>query len=179
MLTEIPSEQMTLAAWLRSNSGSLILQPDSLFQKQYDNLEGFDKGTLKSSLEKRDSASWQFKSWVIGIEHNETAKAYDWNDLQKLSLIHDSLPGLPVLIFAEPDSASFHTWNRQVNGISLQFKKVNDQLEDINTSSTWNFDGYCTAGELKGSQLKPVKASQEFWHSWKEFHPRTSRYIIK
>jgi len=55
-LKEIPSEQMRLSAWLRMHPNTLIMQPDTLFKKDYDDLAGFDNGTIKSGLEKRDSA---------------------------------------------------------------------------------------------------------------------------
>ena len=178
-LKEIPSQQMTLASWLRANPNSLILQPDSLFKKQYKDLEGFDKGIIKSSLEKRDSVSWQFKSWIVGIENNGISKAYDWNELINKKIIHDSLPGLSLVIALEPDSASFHVWNRQVNNFTLNFIIENSGLRDTNTQSFWNYDGACIEGQLKGAKLKPVQASQEFWHSWHTFHPNTTLFNKK
>lgn len=176
-LKEIPSQQVTLAAWLREYPGSKILQPDSIFKKEYDDLEGFDKGTIKSGLEKRDSASWQMKSWVIGVAEPGYAKAYDWNDVVNKKMIEDSLPALPIIIFLEKDTASFHVWSRNINGQTLHFTKAsNDQLQDINTQSLWNEDGVCVDGVLKGEKLQPIQASQEFWHSWETFHPGTKKY---
>jgi hypothetical protein len=175
-LTELPSQQMTLAAWVREYPQSKILQPDSVFKDQYKDLAGFDKGTIKSSLEKRDSASWQMKSWVIGIATTGYAKAYDWNELVNKKMIQDSLPNLPVLIWLEQDTTSFHVWNRSVNGETLSFITNNNYLQDINTHSVWNDDGICVQGQLMGKQLKPVQASQEFWHSWQTFHPATKKY---
>ena len=55
-LKEIPSQQMTLAAWLRAYPQSKILQADPVFKAKYDSLAGFDKGTLESSLEKETAA---------------------------------------------------------------------------------------------------------------------------
>ncbi len=174
-LTEIPSQQLTLAAWQRLHPNTLVLQPDSLYKKDYDELAGYNKGTIKGSLEKRDSASWQFKSWVIGVVHHKDEKAYDWNDLIKREIIEDSLPGLPLMIVLENDSASFHAWSREVNGQSLRFEKnkSQDALTDTNTRSVWNMNGECTEGALKGSRLTSVPAYQEFWHSWQQFHPGT------
>ena len=177
-LEEIPSQQLTLAAWMRQYPNTMVLQPDSLYRKQYRDLDNYNKGTIKGSLEKRDSASWKFKSWVVGVVHEQTARAYDWNELVKKEIIEDSLPGLPLLIALENDSASFHAWSRQVNGQSLHFEKNKGQntLTDTNTRSAWNMNGECTDGPLKGSRLIRVRAYQEFWHSWQRFHPVTDRY---
>ncbi|HTL10775.1 MAG TPA: DUF3179 domain-containing (seleno)protein [Chitinophagaceae bacterium] len=177
-LPEIPSAQMTLAAWLRLHPNSTVLQPDSSFTKQYKGLDNYNKGTIKGSLEKRDSASWQFKSWVVGVVHKGYARAYDWNMLVKQQLLQDSIPGMPIVIVLENDNASFHVWNRQVNGQSLHFTR-NDamqQLNDTETGSVWDMNGLCIEGALKGNRLATVQSYQEFWHSWKNFHPATTTY---
>jgi hypothetical protein len=177
-LPEIPSQQLSLAAWLRLHPNSTVLEPDSSYKKQYANLAGYNKGTIRGSLEKRDSASWQFKSWVIGVVYQHSAKAYDWNDLVTKETIEDSLPGVPVLLALENDSTSYHVWSRQVKGQSLHFEKnkLQNTLTDTNTRSLWDMNGLCTEGVLKGTQLETVQAYQEFWHSWKNFHPATAAY---
>lgn len=177
-LKELPSEQMTLAAWLALHPDSKIMQPDSLYIKEYDDLADFDNGTIKSSLEKRDSASWKFKSWIIGVANNDAAKAYDWNMLVTKKIIQDSLPNLPVLITLENDTASYHVFNRNLNGTTLHFEKTADAniLRETNSQSTWNIQGLCIDGTFKGQQLQMIQSSQEFWHSWSTFHPATTRY---
>lgn len=176
-LDELPSRQMSLASWLRLYPTSAILQPDSLFKSEYADLDKYDDGTVKSSLEKRDSLSWKPKSWVIGVVYGKHAKAYDWNALVDKRIIQDSLPGLSLMVVLENDSASFHTWNRDLNGQVMKFRldHVNRMLIDSNSGSTWNMNGECTDGKMKGARLKPVRSSQEFWHSWKQFHPHTVR----
>jgi len=176
-LKEIASRQLTLEAWLREYPNSTIMQPDTIFNKDYKDLAGYDKGTLKSGLEKRDSASWKKKSWVIGVKYNNNSKAYDWNELVKNKVINDSIEGLPVLLALEEDTASFHVYDRRVNGAILNFQKgTNDLLIDNDTNSSWNMDGVCIDGTLKGERLTPVQAYQEFWHSWSTFHPNTTKY---
>lgn len=175
-LTELPSEQMRLSAWLRSNPASLILQPDPEYAGKYEDLKGFDLGIIDSKLEKRDSGSWQFKSWVIGIKKEKEAKAYDWNKLVQQRLINDSITNLPLLIYLEKDNASFHVWDRNVNNNTLHFEIKDSVIFDTGTKSLWNEEGFCVQGPLKGSQLKKVQAYQEFWHSWKNFNPGTLRY---
>ena len=177
-LAEIPSQQMTLAAWLRSYPNSTVLEPDSTYKKRYKGLDNYNKGTIEGSLEKRDSASWKFKSWVVGVVHDGQTKAYDWNELVKKEVIEDSLRNLPIVIALENDSASFHVWNRQVNQQSLHFtkNKAQNTLTDTNTNSSWDMNGNCIDGTLKGSKLKAVHSYQEFWHSWKNFHPATAMH---
>ena len=177
-LKEIESAQMSLGAWMRKHPNTMILQPDPVFAKQYKGLEGFDEGTIKSDLEKRDSASWQFKSWVIGIEKNGHTKAYDWNDLVKQRVINDTFQNTALVLVLENDNRSFHVWNRQVKDKLLQFTfdAAAQTLKDTATNSVWNMNGECVEGILKNNRLTAIQAYQEFWHSWESFHPGTGKY---
>ena len=178
-LTELPSKQLTLETWLRQYPNSYIMQPDTTFNKDYEDLADFDKGIIKSSLEKRDSLSWKAKSWVIGVVHKTSSKAYDWNDLVNKKIIQDSLPQLPVVLVIEKDTASFHVYKRSVKGTILEFEKPGneDLFKDSNTNSTWNMDGLCIEGTLKGERLNTVQSYQEFWHSWQTFHRNVEKYV--
>lgn len=175
-LKEINSEQLSLKAWFRKHPNAEVLQPDEKFAATLAKMDSYDKGKSKSNLTKRDTASWQFKSWVLGIDIGESAKTYDWNYLEKNKFIQDSLPSLPILILLENDSASFHTYNRTVNNMSLQFQKSNDFIMDTYSQSLWNEDGICIDGKLKGLSLTPIASYQEYLHSWEYFHPKSKRY---
>ena len=175
-LKEIKSEQLSLQAWFRKHPNAEVLQPDEKFAATFEKMDSYDKGKSKSDLTKRDTASWQFKSWVLGINMGEMAKTYDWNYLEKNKIIQDSLPSMPLLILLENDSASFHAYNRTVNNMSLQFQKMNDSIVDTYTQSLWNMDGICIDGKLKGLSLTPIASYQEYLHSWEYFHPKSIRY---
>jgi len=174
---QIPFKQLSLAAWLREYPHSNVMQPDTNFKKDYNDLADYDDGTINGNLEKRDSASWKLKSWVVGVMYKNAAKAYDWNQLVDNKIINDSVEGLSVLLTLENDGASFHVFDRRVNGQILSFGRREDDLFiDKNTLSTWNMDGLCVEGVLKGFKLSVVQSYQEFWHSWNTFHPNTLRY---
>ena len=177
-LSEIPSSQMRLGEWLTLYPNSEILQPDSNFKKQYAGLKGFDEGTIKSGLEKRDSLSWKFKSWVVGVSTKGNSRAYDWNQLVKQKMLTDSLASEPLLLVVEPNEKTFYVLNRNVNGQALQFtpSSLVGMMEDTQTHSTWKLNGTCTSGLLQGNRLQHVQAYQEFWHSWESFHPNTTKY---
>jgi len=180
-LTELASMQMRLGSWIREYPRTLILQPDTLFKSEYDDLSGYDSGTIKGSLEKRDSASWNKKSWVVGIVENNFSKAYDWNDLVKEKIINDSLHSTPVVLILENDGVTFHAFKSVVEGQKLQFT-WNDSLrilQDRNTGSTWTWNGICTNGILKNKSLTSIQSYQEFWHSWQTFHPNSLTFAVK
>ena len=175
-LPEIPSQQETLEAWLATHPGSMVMLPDTIYNEDYKDLANYDNGTIKGSLEHRDSGSWKFKSWVVGVAQPQAAKAYDWNELVQKKTIQDSLPSLPLLLTIEKDTATFYVLDRRVNDKVLQFTNNNGTLLDSDTQSLWTMSGLCTEGVLKGQQLRTVQAYQEFWHSWRTFHPATTQY---
>ena len=177
-LPEIASTQMRLGDWLALYPNSKVLQPDSNYKKEYDDLAGYDEGTLKSKLEKRDSASWAFKSWVVGLKIYGESKAYDWNELVSKKLIQDTLGNVPVALVIAPNGKTFYALNRNLNDqtLHLSYDTVKAVLTDAETHSTWALSGACLDGPSKGYSLKPVQAYQEFWHSWQTFHPGTKKY---
>ena len=177
-LIEIPAKQMRLSNWIDQHPNTSILLPDVAFKIEYADLKGFDNGTIKSSLEKRDTSSWKFKSWIVGINLNGKAKAYDWNYLVKKTLINDAIMENPIIIVVEDNQQSFYAFSSLVNDEILQFSKTAeaDKLIDLQTNSVWTRSGKCVNGPLNGTQLKSIQAYQEFWHSWQYFHPKTDTY---
>lgn len=175
-LKEFKSEQLILSAWVRIHPNTQILQPDPLFKEEFEQMDTYDKGISRGDLTKRDSASWKNKSWVLGIQDGANAKTYDWNQLTKQRIIQDSLPDNPIIILLENDTVSFHAYSRVVNSKVLTFHKNQDSFRDLNTGSTWNYEGVCIEGMLKGNSLKRVTCYQEFLHSWEFFHPQSVRF---
>jgi len=181
MLKEIPSSQSTIESWIRQYPNSVVMEPDPLYDERYFGLEDYDKGTMQSSLVKRDYRSWQPKSWIVGVKNEFSSMAYDWNELVKKRVIEDSFENSPILVTMETDTTSFHVYERTVNGTVLKFSTcgADNYLTDQNTGSVWNMDGRCIEGPLKGQQLSSVQAYNEFWHAWERFEPATKKHISK
>ncbi len=177
-LKEIPSEQMTLEAWIAGHPDTMILQPDSTFQEAYDDLSDYDEGTRKGRLTRRDSLSWKDKSWVVGVQIGLDARAYDWNELVATRVMQDVLGNTPILLTLLPDSMTFHTFNRVIDGDTLVFDKASDLsfMHDTKTQSDWDLNGHCLEGSFKGKSLTPIQSYQEYWHSWRTFRPHSTAF---
>jgi hypothetical protein len=169
MLDEFPSQQMTLASWINLHPNTLIMQPDAIFNPAYESLKDYDEGKMTGRLESKDSMAWRDKSWVVGVTVDYKSRAYDWIELQSKRIIQDTLNQTPLLILIEPDSASFHVFNRTIEGRTLDFTISNDTLIDSSTNSKWNWKGHCVEGVLSGTTLPVVQSYQEYWHSWSMF----------
>lgn len=165
---------MSLQAWIIRHPDTWILQPDSTFAEAYAGLKKYDEGRSKSDLTRRDEGSWNDKSWVVGVQAGNKARAYDWNDLVSSQVLNDTLDGKTIVVVIERDSSSFHVW--QGDTLRFTLDAAQDVLKDLQTKSAWNWRGECTDGPLKGATLPAVRSYQEFWHSWRTFRPQTTRF---
>lgn len=167
-LPEFFSTQTSLAAWLRLNPNSLIMQADPAFINEYDTTMKFETGKSKSKLTGTDSLSWKDKSWVIGVKIGKEAKAYDWNKLKAERMIHDQLGTTFILLVLANDDKSFFAFERPTE--TAMFDLRNDTLILDNHHFKINGHGIDTT-----FALKPLSAYQEFWHSWRTFNPGTKK----
>ena len=168
-LPEFPSMQTTLSKWTELYPNTLVMQPDKNFQVQYDSMRTYEKGRLTGQLTRRDTASWQNKSWVVGVEIGKVSKAYDWNLLQKERIIHDELDNQPIAIVLSKDSSSFIVLERLNK--EQKFLLSNDTLKG--EMNSYNFMGQSLNPMIPN--LIRVNAYQEYWHSWQHFHPTTKK----
>lgn len=174
-LPEVFSQQMSLKQWLLLHPNSQIMQADSTFKEAYADMDSYDLGKGRGKLTGTDSLSWNKKSWVVGIEIGENSKAFDWNRLVKERVINDFVGSQPILLALAADNKSFVAYERfsRVTPFSIQ----NDTL--ITDNQYFTFSGRCLGSTINAKvmmDLKPIKAYQEFWHSWLNFHPKTEKY---
>lgn len=165
-LPEVFSTQTSLAEWLQLNPSSLIMQEDPAFIKSYDTTMKYESGASRSKLTGTDSLSWKDKSWVIGVKAGKDRKAYDWNQLKAERIIHDKINNTPVLLILSKDNKSFFVFERPDE--QSAFSLTNDTI--IYNNHHFRIDG---KGIDTTYSLKPLQASQEFWHSWRTFNPGT------
>jgi hypothetical protein len=166
-LTELPRLQVTLKEWLALHPTSLVMQGDPAFTKEYAKDYAFEKGTSRKALTGTDTASWHDKSWVVGVTLDGRSKAYDWNRLTRERVVNDQVGDTPVLLVLAADGQSFYAYRRP--DAATRFTLRNDSL--VAAVRT-----YALSGRGASDSLAPVNVSQEFWHSWREFQPRTERY---
>lgn len=169
MLPEIASTQTSLSQWLKLHPNSKVMQPDPVYQAKYDSMSRYESGRGKSALTKTDTLSWKDKSWVVGIQAGGKAKAFDWNRLQKERIINSEVGNAQVALILSTDNNSFFAFDK---GINEPFVLRNDTI--FTKTSTYNLLGKRLTGT--GNDLKRLNAYQEFWHSWRTFHPGTEQY---
>ncbi len=166
-LKEIPSIQASLEKWLVLYPQCLIMQPDPAFKTEYDSLANYETGERVGRLTRHDTASWHDKSWVAGIVLNPYSKAYDWNTLLEKRIINDIISSQPIVIFIADDHSSLFAYKR--NAMDQQFSIRNDTLTD----GIFNYNLLGQSLLDSTNNMIPIQVYQEYWHSWKTFHPKT------
>jgi hypothetical protein len=166
-LLEVPSQQVRLSQWLALHPQSLIMQGDPAARDQYAKDYAFERGTSRKKLTGTDTLSWRDKSWVVGITVNGRSKAYDWNRIRRERVVQDEIGGVPLVIALADDTVSFVAFERP--DPETRFVMRGDSLVGGGRA-------YALSGRGASGELKPLNASQEFWHSWRTFQPETERY---
>lgn len=166
-LSEVSSSQLQLKKFFELYPNGLVLQFDPNFKTRYDSVGRYEKGRSRGQLTRTDSLAWRDKSWVLGIDVDGNSTAIDWRDLQKKQLIELTVGSKPVVVGLAADGLSFFAFERSVEET---FIIRNDSL--IGQKNTYDLAGR----SVDGSRLIPIKAYQEFWHSWQTFHPKTAQY---
>lgn len=164
-LPELPYQQMTLGRWFALHPDSLVLQADATQTGSFDRLGRFERGKSEGDLTRTDPASWQDKSWVLGVVVGPVSKAYDWNRLKREKVINDRVGETSIVLALAKDQKSFAAFIRPGDAA---FALEGDVL--VAGGRRYDFAGR----EIGGNDaLQAVKAYQEFWHSWRTFHPDT------
>jgi hypothetical protein len=92
--------------------------------------------------------------------------------LKKKRIINDTIGDVPIVLVLSDDSQSFAVFQRPQERVIFSVK--NDTLRTKH--SLYDFSGkLLLTDSVSLPALKKINAYQEFWHSWKTFHPETRR----
>jgi len=118
--------------------------------------------------------SRQPEKYVLGMAGGE-AKAWPLDQLKKQPVVNDTFDGVPILIVFDASTGTAWSYERRVDGKSLDFTMRRDGIVvDRETGSTWHFArGAATAGPLKGTSLTPALGIVSYRRAWEQFHPHT------
>lgn len=165
-MKEVPCVQLTVRKWFELYPDAVVMQPDAASMANYG--EGkFERGENKSGLTGTDPDSWKDKSWVVGVQAGALSKAYDWNRLKEQRVINDQVGDTPIVLVLSSDQQSFAAFERPA--ASELFTVQDDTL--ISAGRSYDFSGRDLAAPMQ--HLRKLSAYQEFWHSWRTFHPET------
>ena len=136
------------------------------------------------------------KARVVSVETpgGETY-AYPHDVVREQRIVYDTYDGtVRAVIFWTPgtvsaldqgmianseDIGATAVFERELDGRLLSFEpnpadERGQTFVDLETGSVWDIFGRAVSGELAGSELRPVVASEHFWFAWWAFHPETA-----
>jgi hypothetical protein len=163
-LPEIHSTQTSLAAWVKMYPHTLIMQPNPEFKDNYDTSLRYESGKSRKELTGSNPKSGADKSWVVGLKSQGKSMYIDWNELKRKRIVQVQLKQSNVFVVLLSDNKSFFAYE---NPFSEMPKLINNTLViESDKTYTYHLNGHGIDG---AQNLKPVKAYQEFLHSWKHF----------
>ena len=96
---------------------------------------------------------------------------------QKSLLIHDTINGVPLLIFHDKDLFATAVFNRTVDGKVENFIPKGDYIVEDRPGRGWNL----VTGKPKSSKqtvmrLERIPAVNIYWFAWARYYPKTTIY---
>jgi Protein of unknown function (DUF3179) len=126
---------------------------------------------------------------ILGLVIGDEAAAYPFPFLAEQPVVNDEVGGKPIVVVWTDGTASglggptvaggeivgaANAFSAVVDGRTLTFEPAeHGTMRDVETGSTWTFEGRATAGELAGTQLELLVADSPFWFAWAVFRPDT------
>lgn len=118
---------------------------------------------------------------VVGVTADGAARAYPLAILNWHEAVNDTLGATPIVVTYCPLTDSAVVFERVVDGrlnnfgISGLLYQSNVLLYDERTDSLWSqLAEHAVAGEMTGSELRPVASTVTTWADWQRAHPQTT-----
>jgi hypothetical protein len=177
-LPSITCAQMTLREWMSIHPNSKVLQWDTVFTEKYKRMKKFDVGNSGNKLTGSDTGSWKEKSWVLGIQGKYSARAYDWNWVKRQHFVIDTFEGKKFILWVGKDNMSFYSYYLGSDMV-IQQGPADGRSGDtvlLGNMQILNSSHYFVNGVSAPKSMHRAPFYQEFWHSWRTFHPGSIQY---
>ena len=184
-LKKVFHDELSFTIWKSEKPQGRVLRPDEkiVARNEYESADwetriGKMRAVEGTDIDKRLPP----RTLVLGIEVGDKSIAYPLSALQKQSPIMDTIGSTSIMLLLGEDKRSVRAFERVLDGRRLEFFQKTDapgfQLFDVETGSTWNFEGKAVDGPLAGRQLKKIFVLEDFWFDWRIYHPDTAVYQL-
>jgi Protein of unknown function (DUF3179) len=178
-LERIPFDIAYWKEWKQLYSDSKVLSTDTGSTRPYGADpygDYYTNGDVLFPVSNRDNRLG-LKEIVVGFENNGQYKAYKLQEIENKKVINDKVIGKPVALMSL-HPFMIRAYDPVVDGQVLKFSYnvKNQNFNDKQTGSLWNFDGKAIDGQMKGKQLTRIPFDEGFWFEWVAFHPKTELY---
>ena len=116
------------------------------------------------------------KEMVIGLEIDKELIAVNINYVKKKGVVNFFIGKKALVAVHDTRLDVVRIFDRTVwyGKDPLVLKKENKQFSDLQTKSTWDFDGVCRKGNYLGSYMKEYFGVYAFWYSYAANNPETN-----
>ena len=117
---------------------------------------------------------------VLVATHGSATRLYPITEVKKAGgVVHDTLGGESVVVFAGPAADSFWMTAHYANvgDRRLTFDNGIDAFVDRETRSRWRVDGVCLRGQFEGRRLQSLQFSFMRFHGWAWGHQHNDLYV--
>lgn len=115
------------------------------------------------------------KEMVIGLEIDKEFTAVNINYVKKKGVVNFFLGKKALVAVHDTRLDVVRIFDRTVwyGKDPLVLRKENKNFSDLQTKSTWDFDGVCRKGNYLGSYMKEYFGVYAFWYSYAANNPET------
>jgi len=195
----IPSQVIALGDFFERYPDGLVLSPDTgtdaeaqYGQNPYEHYDASaGKPYARYFEHERIDERLPAMERVVDVRGKDGYRIYPFSVIAEQEVINDTYDGQALAVFYKSgmlsvlderevkqskDVGMAAVFEATLEGQTLTFKKENGSFVDLQTGSSWDITGRCTAGQLKGKQLRPVPHSNHFAFAWLNFHPDSEVY---
>lgn len=174
-LTRVPTDVMPWSDWQRLHPDTLILIPDTGYNRAY----GADpygsyytSPTIWFPVANEDDRLFE-KEVIFGVEYDEQQKVYPVQSVDENGVLNDVFQDRGIVLF-KVGSMAIRGFESDVNGMRLTFEIKDGQFVDKETNSKWDEHGVAIDGPLKDTTMGRVQDGHiAFWFAWAAFYPAT------
>jgi hypothetical protein len=179
-LAQYPSVEMNWEGWRSLHPDGRVVSGETGFSRRYDLYPYGDYDVLENTrtlfpvqLDGRRPP----KERVLGIPvAREAGMAYPFGILAKeqRQAVHRRIDDGLLVVFWDRDLQAAAAYFSMAEGRELRFEIRNGAFRDVETGTTWSFDGRALAGPLEGRALGAyADAYVAYWFAWAAFQPAT------
>ncbi|MBV9763390.1 MAG: DUF3179 domain-containing protein [Acidobacteriaceae bacterium] len=171
------SDELSFGLWRGEAPQGSILKAVEKYSSNYESKDWEVRMAKARTVIDFPNTGLQSRDLVLGVTAGGASRAYPVQRILSEKLVEDRLGGEPILLVVGPDDKSIRVFQARVHPDEQAleyYRETTGAFLMDSTGNEWNFSGCAVSGKRKGSCLKPVPATKDYWFDWRNYHPATT-----